>query len=392
MMLVFLPSSLFAQMGREPAYNIVITPITYDPVLRNDSDPIYESLFSELSWQGQLNSLYRLFKTTGSIGDPPSILNLPVEDQAQNPRYVVTANLFMDGPERVISMNLYNAATFDLTATQEMAYISADEVLGMMAYFAWNLSSNLPPDDRPIEFLGADIVYVTPEEDITWKDKWLYLGLQGGISFRLYASQPGSDSGIFTLGTTFDAGMRAELQLFRVLLNKGSLISVSIETGADISQERLNWRDYKPTEDIVLPLDVSGGGSSGLSISFPGLIKFNYKPGIIATSFYAGAYFILPLDDSKYNPPLGITAGLSAGLNFGPGLLYADFHYGFDLGPKEFNYIGEITYPDPEPKREMPIDIIYRRQTFSLVVGYKFGFFDKLVVRTRANESTSESP
>jgi hypothetical protein len=376
--LVFLPVMAFAQTGREPAYNIVITPITYEPALEEDSSSLYQSMISELSWQGQLNSLYRLIETSGHLGTPPSLSNLPQTAQDANPRYVVVPRVFVDGPERVVGLALYDTATFSEIGNQELGYRTIDEALGMMPFFCWSLSSTLPADDRPVD---PEIIYVSPEEDITWKNKWLYVGLQGGISFRLYKSEPGSFSNIFTAGTTFDAGLRLEAQFVHFMV-KRNYFSFSLESGVDISQEKLDWQDYAVTENQVTPLDVSGEGSTGLSLSFPALVKFNYKPGNFATALYGGIYYILPLDESKYNPPLGIAAGFSAGVKLGPGALYVDFHYGYDLGPKEFRYDTEINGGLQQVTRA----VIYRRQIFSLVAGYKFGFFDRPDRRKARNE------
>jgi hypothetical protein len=378
MALVFLPAILFAQTVREPAYNIIVTPTTYEPALEEDSPAIHHSMVSELGWQGQVNSLYQLIETTGYLGTPPSLSNLPKEAQEANPRYVVTSNLYIDGPDRVLTLNLYNTATFDLVGSQEMGYQTLSEVLAMMAYFCWSLSSNLPPDDRPID---PEIVYVSPEEDIAWKNKWLYMGLQGGISFRLYKSEAGSYTSIFTLGTTFDAGLRLEFQ-FAHFIVKSNYFSFSLESGVDISQEKLDWRDYTATGDQVLPLSIAGEGSTGLSLTFPGLLKFNYKPGIFATSLYGGAYFILPLDESEYAPPIGITAGFNAGVKLGPGALYIDFQYGYDLGAKELHYDATVAGNQYALTR----DIIYKRQMFTLVAGYKFGFFDRPDRRRARND------
>jgi hypothetical protein len=382
--LIFLSPMLFAQTGREPAYNIVITPITYDrPELAADAGPIFDSILNEFGWQGQLQSLFRLVKTTGSIGNPPSLSNLPPDAQAANPRYVLTVNLYIDGSERVVAMNLYNVPNFDLIGTQEMAYASQDEVMGLLAFFCWSLSSNLPPDDRPTE---PQVIYVegdTLADDIVWKNKWLYMGLDAGLSFRLYNSTQESDAHIFTAGTTFNAGLRMEVQ-FAHFMVKTTYFSFSFETGVDITQEKLNWRDYSPTGDHIIPLDITGEGSSGLNLSFPGLLKFNYKPGIFATSLYGGAYVILPLDDSKYVPPMGISAGLNAGVKLGPGILYIDFQYGHDLGAKEFHYSADVGIT-----KGLERNIVYKRQMFTLAVGYKFGFLDRPDWRKKAREEES---
>jgi hypothetical protein len=378
---VFLPVILSAQTGREPAYNILITPITFDSALADDSSVIYQSIVSELGWQGQVNSLYRLIETAGQLGTPPSLLNLPPAAQATDPRYVVTCRLYIDGPDRVITMNLYETVTFGEIGSQELGYRTIDEALSMIAFFCWSLSSTLPADDRPTD---PEIIYVSPEEDITWKNKWLYLGLQGGISFRLYKSEAGSDANIFTVGTTFDAGLRLEFQ-FAHFIVKNNYFSFSLESGVDISQEKLDWRDYTPTGDQVIPLSISGEGSTGLSLTFPGLLKFNYKPGIFATSLYGGVYFILPLDESKYSPPVGIAAGFNAGVKLGPGTLYIAFQYGYDLSAKELHYDATIAGSTVPLTR----DIIYRRQMFTLVAGYKFGFFDRPDRRRERNEQAA---
>jgi hypothetical protein len=372
--LVFLPAVLFAQTTREPAYNIVITPITFEPDLEEDSTQIYESIINEFGWQGQLNNLYRLIETQGGVGEPPAFANLPPDAQAADPRYVLTVNLFTDGPDRVVTMNLYDTPDFNLIGNQELAYRTVDEGLGMMAFFCWSLSSNLPADDRPVETGEREVIYVTPEEDISWKNKWLYVGLQAGLSFRVYKSTNDSYASIFTTGTTFDAGLRLEGQFFHFMV-KDNYFSFSGETGIDISQEKLNWRDYTPTENLITPLDVSGEGSSGLNLGFPVLLKFNYKPGIFSTSLYGGAYVILPLDGSSYSPPLGITAGINAGVKLGPGLLYVDFQYGTDIGSKQFHYEATVQVDGRELFFER--DVIYKRQMFNLVVGYKFGFLDR---------------
>jgi hypothetical protein len=349
--------------------------MTAESALQDDIDSIYPSLLSELSWQGQLNSLFRLVETRGQLGSPPSMSDFPVADQELNPRYVVTSNLYMDGPDRVLTLNLYNTESFELIGNQELAYQAVDEALGMMAFFSWSLSSTLPPDERVIE---PEIVYVNPEDDIAWKNKWLYVGLQAGGSFRWYTYTGASEIKVDNVLITFDAGLRLEFQFMHFIVNN-NYFSFSLESGADISQEQLKWSDYKETGDQVEPLNISEANGNGFSLLFPAVLKFNYKPGNFATSLFGGAYYILPFDDSEYLPPIGIIGGFSAGVRLGPGMLYMDFHYGHDLGSKGFHYkIKENGQERPDPTY-----IEYSRQMFTLVVGYKFGFFDRPDRRNR---------
>jgi hypothetical protein len=366
--LIMLPIGLFAQTGRDPAYTILITPMTAEPALEGDITTLYQSILTELGWQGQVNSLYALVETQSQLGTPPSMSDFSVAEQQLNPRYVISPVLYQDGPERVITFNLYSTDTFELTGNQELAYTTIDDALGLMAFFCWSLSSTLPPDERVIE---PEIVYVSPEDDITWKNKWLYVGLQAGGSFRWYQSTSSSDITVNNVLTTFDAGLRLEFQFVHFMVNN-NFFSFSLESGTDISQEQLKWNSYKPTGDQVVPLDVSEADSTGFSLLFPALLRFNYKPGNFSTSLFGGAYYILPFDDSTYEPPFGIMGGFSAGTRLGPGLLYMDFHYGYDLGSKGFNY--PVIYSGTTT---VDCYIQYNRQMFTLVAGYKFGFLDR---------------
>jgi hypothetical protein len=60
-----------------------------------------------------------------------------------------------------------------------------------------------------------------------------------------------------------------------------------------------------------------------------------------------------------------------------------DFHYGYDLASKEFSYTPTTGLPGASLNRR---DVIYRRQMFSLVVGYKFGFINRPDWRKRQAE------
>ncbi|MDR0761327.1 MAG: DUF3306 domain-containing protein, partial [Treponema sp.] len=138
-----------------------------------------------------------------------------------------------------------------------------------------------------------------------------------------------------------------------------------------------------------------------LNLAFPALIKFNYKPGIFSTSLYGGGYVILPLDGSTYSSPggipfeiplgIGITGGINLGVKLGPGLLYMDFQYGIDLSSKEFHYESTKNVGG----QSVPFDknVIYKRQMFNLVVGYKFGFLNRRDRRrAQAEKETAEQP
>jgi hypothetical protein len=207
------------------------------------------------------------------------------------------------------------------------------------------------------------IVYGEAPEDDAWKNKWIYLRPQAGGSVRHYKTEK---IDAWTMGFTFDAGLRAAVQFFTFMPGT-AVMSFSLQTGADLTQDKASFRGYGLVGDKINAISVD---DTGLSLSIPAVLKFNFKPGRFTSGIYTGGYFLLPLDSATYTSPFGITAGLDFGVKTGIGALIFDLHWGMDLGMKEIDDPGEN----------------YARNMFSLVVGYEFGFINHKPLKKRTEE------
>jgi hypothetical protein len=357
-------TSLFAQMGLEPSYHILVSSIEADSALQDEASQLYESMFSELSWQGQLHSLYALIRTSGPSGA------MSLQDLALSPPYIINSSLQMEGADKVFTMTISELSNNMVIGQQELAYRQVDEALGYMAFFCWSLSSTFPGADRDT---SMDPIYIQvpgePPDERIWKDKWLYIGPQGAFAARLYQGEAANNQFLteapLSVTGTFEAGVRAEVQ-FLAFPTQGVFFSFSLETGADFTMDLVSYKDYTWAGDIVNPFEGVDQEARDWSFTFPALLKFNIKPRNVATSFYGGGYFILPMKETlKYENPWGVMGGFSLGINAGPGLVFLDFHYAHDLGFRTFH------------TPTQGIDVQYTRDAFAFSVGYRFGLIDR---------------
>jgi hypothetical protein len=110
------------------------------------------------------------------------------------------------------------------------------------------------------------------------------------------------------------------------------------------------------------------------------LLRFSLNPGRAIIAPYGGAYLNIPLYldieigdfsvSQKYTfapitdsipLSLGVVGGLSVGTRFGPGNIFVDARYAYDLGNIA------ITASDTR----------YHRSMISISLGYEFGLFKK---------------
>jgi hypothetical protein len=321
LLVLFLPVLGFAQemFPEEPVYVILTMPFTFDAELRDDSSQLYESMTTELAWQGSQNNQFSIEKsTTGLAGaPPPSQDNLSAGDFAKNPRYIITGNVFMDQGDKVLEIYLWALEDSSLKASQELAYGDISEALGFIPFFMWSLTSTLPIELIP---------FVTADEDIRWKNKWLYVGLQAGGSYRLYL--PFEDSppaGLFT----FDAGLRLEFQPFTFIKPK-TFFSMSLVTGAYLSFDMAQYDNYtllegpqgEPPGSYIPATGNDRVIYSYYTFELPLLFKVNFKPTPFVLSPYGGVYFHTSFGQSwdgelENDLPLGYRVGFTAGRKTG---------------------------------------------------------------------------
>jgi hypothetical protein len=298
----------------------------------------------------------------GEIASPPARENLDASELEMNPKYVILPVLIRDEDVMVLTLYVYDLDNPSENSIfyQEMACRNSTEAQENMAYFCWSFTSNLPPDERSSE---PTVVYGEAPEDDAWKNKWIYLSPRAGGSVRYYKTE---EIDAWTMGVTFDVGVRAALQFF-TFVPRTALLSFSLQVGADLTQDKALFRDYGLVGTTINAITVD---DTGLSLTVPAVLKFNFKPGRFTAGFYGGGYFLLPLDSATYTSPFGITAGFDFGVKMGPGTLIFDLHLGMDLGMKEIESPGEN----------------YARNMFSLTVGYEFGFINHKPRKKRTEE------
>jgi hypothetical protein len=114
---------------------------------------------------------------------------------------------------------------------------------------------------------------------------------------------------------------------------------------------------------------------TSLSLTVPLLLKTNFRAGFFRLSPLAGFYLVLPLGKSHYfwnndeeashswslSVPLGFTLGIEGARQHGPGRIFTGLRYSVDFGAVTIN---------------ASEDIRYRRHSFSLYLGYEFGFYN----------------
>jgi hypothetical protein len=333
-------------------YPVITGMVTQAPEFQTDAADFYENIVIELNYQGSVVNAFTVMETA-TLAPVPTIDSLPAVDQAARPHYAVTMHL-----EKINeTMSSFTLRVWDLVATAypyteyTTSYEDPQEVLSTIPFSVWQITSVLPvnytyPDDY-VEGGGSwgGRSGVGQMDENAWKTSWLYLGLQAGISMRIYTIQ-----GDQSMGTAFTPGIRAEFQAaaFQWL---GSYFAFSLQTVLSFGQETVIFRSDNATSVRV--------EYKSYSLTLPLFFKLSFKPDRFLIGPYVGAYFILPLGDSaSYSLPLGWSLGLELGLHAGPGILFLDANYSADLGESVFKDAPRIPY---------------RRTIISVSLGYSFG-------------------
>jgi hypothetical protein len=314
----------------------------------------------ELAWQSSIFDFYTVVISPDLLPDIPNQELLPTE--YQEARYIITGDVSRDQWDE--EFNLYTLTAWipgngsaSRSVQVSSAFIDPREVLDFIPFLVWQLTSVFPVDAVSLPKGSGNAPLAA--EDWAWKHKWLYLGLQAGVSSRFYYR---SDNNTRNTGTAFDAGFRAEFQFFSRYWPR-NYFSLSLISGAALNLDNANYRDYDSSGDDLLMTPVT---FSSYSLSFPLGIKVNYKPGPMAVGLYGAAYYDLLLQSPPLRElPLGYTIGLEAGAHVGPGVLHLDLHYSADLGETVFPGVSGLP------------DLRYTRSFIAVSLGYSFGLFQK---------------
>jgi hypothetical protein len=348
---------LFAQV--KVSYPILSMPIVSSEELKEDAGELYNAVIAELDWQGKLSNTYTVTNSQTSLGDQfPSRENINALVPDLNPRYVFIQTLSAFEEEKIFGLQLWDPDNPAYPISEyKIPYQNVEDVLPLVPFSIWQITAPLPPVFAPASPEGSpvssspeeDDVSPLPPEDYAWKNKWLYLGLRGGPSPRLYVRPDGTP---LTVGLSFDVGIRGEFQFFSVHW-PDNFFSLSLQTGMDITMDNAINRTY---------LAPSSFDFTTWTLSVPAVFKINYKPISFLLSLYGGVFYILPLKSYTFELPLGYTVGINWGGKMGPGVLFLDLRISGDIGQAVINSASGI---------------VHKRIMITLSMGYEFGLFDR---------------
>jgi hypothetical protein len=322
-------------------------------------------------------------------------------DEPPNPwylgdsRYVLTGEFYIDMDEEMqhFQLWLWRSQDGSLVYTDELVAEDLDEAIGYMPPLVSWVFSRIPQEQR-ITFVerqqGVDI-NVNREDTTNTTDspgdaasepakdqpgdplnRWLYLGARFGGSFRFYGLPKvvADYSSNYTQGFTFEAAAQIGFRFLPFLSVQGELIFT--QDNAPFRGPRFIYTD----QEIRYIYFTDNYVSSSLMI--PVLLKFHINKSPFIISPFGGVYWAIPLGLLKFETTregvasqeyeytltgaLGITVGINAGLRLGPGILFIDLRYGFDLG-KTVIYM--------ETARE------YTRSMLSFSLGYELALINK---------------
>jgi hypothetical protein len=256
-----------------------------------------------------------------------------------------------------------------------------EEAMGYMpALVSWVFSRI--PEERRVTVVerGSEVEIKTDSSGQEYEvlndplNRWLYLGLRLGGSFRFYTLPKlvKDYSSNFTQGFTYEIGLQVG---FRFL----SFMSVQLEAIFTRDSAPFRGPKFQMLDEEIRYIYYTDTYTS-MSMMFPLTVKFplQFKPFIISP--FGGLYLALPLgqmtiessdtDASNISGSfeygltmaLGLTLGADFGIQLGPGILFLDLRYSGDLG---------TTVIQVDSGRE------YKRGMLSFSIGYELALINK---------------
>jgi hypothetical protein len=282
----------------------------------------------------------------------------PSRSLAAGARYALTGGVYPGNRpgEFYLQLWLWNMAGSTMIYTDDLLYSDINDAM-----------ASLP---GLVEWLFSHIRETAPQEPETdtRKDPFFMLGPRAGLSSKRYTNPNEKSPGASSLGP--EGGISGALRL-------SSLLSLQLDLL--FSGDTLVYRGLRQEKDGSFVYYNERLSTAFLTL--PLVLKVNFRPGSFRLSPLAGFYAALPLGQTAFreNPggkeqsyshsaaSLGFTAGFEAAMEYGPGMMVAGLRYSGD-----FNYMA-IDYNNP---KDTAGDTRYRRNIFSVYVGYEFGFFD----------------
>ncbi|MDR1949620.1 MAG: outer membrane beta-barrel protein [Spirochaetaceae bacterium] len=325
-----------------------------------------------------------------------------------NSRFVLTGEFYIDMDEQMqhFQLWLWRSQDGSLVYTDELVAEDLDEAMSYMpALVSW-VFSRIPQEQRVTVLerqQGVDVKVQLENTDGSGSgngsesgndpseqkpkyeilndplNRWLYLGVRMGGSFRFYGlPKVVSDySSNYTQGFTYEAAFQVGFRFLPFLSVQGELI---------FTQDNAPFRGPKflVSEDEIRYIYFTDNYISS-SLMLPILVKFHVNKDPFMISPFGGIYFAIPLGELEFqssedgstsqkyeyalSSAMGIAVGVNGGLRLGPGILFLDLRYAFDMG-RTMIAMGD--------GRE------YTRSMLSFALGYELALINK---KRRVNNS-----
>jgi hypothetical protein len=210
-------------------YTVVTGPVSASAEFQEEAQIFYDAMSQELAWQSSIFDFYNVVVSPDMLPDIPSQeLLIP---EYQKARYIITGDVSRDQYDE--EFNLYTLTAWipgngsaSRSVQVSSAFIDPQEVLDFIPFLIWQLTSVFPVDTVPLPKNSGGALSSSPE-DYAWKHKWLYLGLQAGLSGRFYDR----DNDTRNVGIAPDLAFRAEFQFFSYYWPR-NYFSISLVSGA----------------------------------------------------------------------------------------------------------------------------------------------------------------
>jgi len=297
--------SLYAQSNSAAVY---VPPVTGTGGKPEDNELFYKQLISEVRYQHfklaetQKDAEFNLAGTLSAYPDDA----LP------------------DVIQYVLHLALMDNNTGKIRSYGELVYEVPEDLNTLLPSLVYTLLYTIPEDS------GID----------NWRSKWLFAGAGAFWTPRMYAAESVS----MHIGS-FGGGIFAEWHFLDFL---------SLGAGFEFASDLIR---ISPNADE---------NYGNVLLEIPVFVKFVFKPGeYVILEPYTGVQFNIPFDKTILPPLMSWMIGLQYGVKTGPGILFVDPRFTFDIGKSGMD-------PDSAFK-----DIFFQRNIIHLGIGYKFGFFTK---------------
>jgi hypothetical protein len=285
----------------------------------------------------------------------------PIQSLAGGARYALTGGVYPGNRtgEYYLQLWLWDMAGSTMIYTDDLVYDNIDGAMESVPGLVEWLFSHI-----------REMIIETPPEAVL-RDPLVMVGVRAGLSPRWYVSPGEISSGASALN--FEGGVSGALRL-------NSLFSLQLELL--LTGDTLVYRG-RGQEGEFLEIEKF----SSLSLMIPLVGKVNFRIGAVRLSPLLGFYVTAPLGKTRYryhydtgdgdksyswtfSVPLGITAGLEGAVQYGPGKIFAGLRYAGDFG--------NVTIDGDQNSHSHTHNgkTSYRRSTFSLYLGYEFGFLE----------------